>query len=337
MCSAGIRKNKGCELLGIHLRTVQRWSKPNGLKDKRKDALRFPINKLSLEERNKVLMIANSKLYQNLSPKQIVPLLADKNMYIASESTFHRILGAENQLAHRQSTRPAQHNKPRAYAASSPNQIWSWDITYLPTQVYGKFFYLYMMMDIFSRKIVGWSIHEIENSECAAGLVTQTYLDEKIQPKQIVLHSDNGVPMKGATMLATLEKLGVIPSFSRPSVSDDNPYSEALFRTLKYHPSFPLKTRFETIIRAREWCEQFVGWYNNVHMHSALKYVTPQQRHEGKDVAILKRRDQVYQLAKQKNPSRWSRKTRNWSLANVVMLNPDKKRKITMGVTNPLD
>lgn len=331
MRSQGVRKSKACELLGINLRTKERWDQPDGLNDKRKGAPRLPTNKLTSEEYNQLLSTANSKTYQNLSPNKIVPMLADKGVFIASESTFYRILRAEKQLAHRQTTRPAKHHRPAALVAHAPNQVWSWDITYIPTQVRGRYFYLYMMIDIFSRKIVGWNIHELESSECAARLARQACLDEKIKPKQIVLHSDNGVPMKGATMRATLEKLGVIPSYSRPSVSDDNPYSEALFKTLKYHHSFPIKTRFEAMTDASGWCEHFVEWYNNEHLHSALKYVTPKQRHTGQDIAILEQRKQVYQLAKQKNPVRWSKCVRNWSPIAFVMLNPDKKRKSIAG------
>jgi putative transposase len=167
-----------------------------------------------------------------LPPCKIVPQLADTGQYIASESTFYRILREEKQLTHRQLSRPAKHSKPEAYIATSANQVWTWDITYLPSQTRGLYFYLYLIVDIFSRKIVGWSVHDVELSDLAASLIKQACLDENIPQGQVVLHSDNGGPMKGMTMRAMLESLGVLPSFSRPSVSDDNPYSEALFRTL---------------------------------------------------------------------------------------------------------
>jgi len=255
-------------------------------------------------------------------------MLADEGRYIASESTFYRILHAENQLTHRQSSRPAKHHKPDAYEAAGANQVWSWDISYLPTKIRGLYFYLYMIVDIFSRKIVGWSVHEVESSEHAAQLIKQACLDEKINREQIVLHSDNGSSMKGATMLAMLQTLGVLPSFSRPSVSDDNPYSEALFKTLKYHPTFPKWTKFSEMNEARVWCEKFVVWYNQVHLHSALKFVTPLQRHNGEDGAIRHKRHLVYVLAKKQNPERWSGKSRNWSLPEIVTLNPNKKTEL---------
>ena len=327
-CNAGARKHQACEVLGLSMRTLERWEKENGLQDQRKMVKRRPVNKLTQEQRDMVINTANNTIYRDLPPCKIVPLLADSGRYIASESTFYRVLREENQLTHRQASRPSKHHRPKAYEANSANQVWTWDISYLPTQVVGLYFYLYMIVDIYSRKIVGFSIHEHESSEHAASLITQACLDENVLREQLVLHSDNGSPMRGATMLATLEKLGVVPSFSRPSVSDDNPYSEALFRTVKYHSTFPMLDKFATIIEARQWAERFVVWYNNEHLHSALKFVTPQQRHSGADKAIRAYRHEVYQAAKASYPERWSGQTRNWSLPDTVTLNPNKKNKM---------
>jgi putative transposase len=324
---AGARKHKACAILGITVRTLERWEKTDGVQDKRKLAQRVPGNKLARNERKAILAMANSEKYRDLPPSKIVPMLADEGCYIASESTFYRILRAENQLSHRQTTRAAKHHRPNEYTADKPNQVWSWDISYLPAQVKGLYFYLYLIMDIYSRKIVGWSVHENESADWASLLLKQACLDENIAANQLVLHSDNGAPMKGITMLVMLEKLGVIPSFSRPSVSDDNPYSEALFRTVKYHPTFPLFDKFATVVDARIWCEKFAYWYNNQHLHSALKFVTPQQRHSGADSEIRIKRQQVYQAAKQQHPERWSGNTRNWEIHETVTLNPNKKLK----------
>jgi putative transposase len=326
-CGAGARKRKACEILGLSVRTIERWEKENGLQDQRKVVKRIPRNKLTQEQRDRVILTANSVIYRDLPPCKIVPLLADVGQYIGSESTFYRILRAEKQLAHRLISRPARHHRPKTYEANGPNQVWTWDISYLPSQVMGLYFYLYIIVDVYSRKIVGFSVHDQELSSHAANLITQACLDEGVLRNQLVLHSDNGVPMKGATMLATLEKLGVIPSFSRPSVSDDNPYSEALFRTVKYHPTFPMLDKFETILDARQWSEKSVYWYNNEHLHSGLKFVTPQQRHSGADKEIRANRHQVYQVARALNPERWSGQTRNWSLPGTVTLNPNKKNK----------
>lgn len=322
----GARKHKACELLNLSLRTLQRWEKPAGMQDKRCQAVRpSQANQLTEEERAMILTIVNNKEYQDLPPCKIVPQLANVGIYVASESTFYRVLRAEKQLTHRQHSKPAIYHKPKAYTADGPNKVWSWDISYLPTNILGIYFYLYLVLDIFSRKVVGWGIHENESSEIGSALIKQACLDEKVEYNQLVLHSDNGNPMKGATMRATLEMLGVIPSFSRPSVSDDNPYSESMFKTIKYHPTFPIATRFNTIEEARIWMEKFVEWYNTQHLHSGLKFVTPEQRHTGMDKDIFEKRAQVYKLAKLQKPERWSGDIRNWSLPDTVTLNPDRK------------
>lgn len=161
-------------------------------------------------------------------------------------------------------------------------------------------------MDVYSCKIVGWSVHETQSTELAAELLVAAYLEECVQKGQVVLHSDNGSPMKGASMLATLQKLEVIPSFSRPSVSNDNAYSESLFKTLKYRLAYPAKP-FEDLEALKAWVQDFVAWYNNAHKHSGIQYVTPNQRHNGEDMAILQQRTAVYQAAKEQKPSRWSK------------------------------
>jgi len=323
----GARKKKACELFGLSLRTYERWKTASGTIDKRRNAKKRVANKLTKEERQEIIMIANSKKYCDLPPCKIVPLLADEGNYVASESSFYRVLREEEQLTHRQKSKPAKHKRPKECIAKGPNQVWTWDISYLPSTLCGSYYYLYFMVDIFSRKIVGWSIHETESSDYAARLIKQAYYDEKITQKQLILHSDNGSPMKGITMLGMLQHLGVIPSFSRPSVSDDNPYSEALFKTTKYHSSYPSIKRFESIQSARQWCEQFVLWYNTEHLHSALKFITPQQRHSGEAKARLQLRDDVYKKAQKRFPERWSKNTRNWILPEQITLNPSKRKK----------
>lgn len=323
---SGARKDLACELLGVDLRTVERWeTKPE---DGRKGPRTKPSNALTAEERARVLAIANSIEYANLPPGQIVPRLADSGVYVASESTFYRILKTESLLVHRSKSQPRKNMKPEELLARSPNQIWSWDITYLKAEIKGKFYYLYLPMDIFSRMIVHWEIHESESAELASQMITKACKLQGIKPDQIKLHSDNGGPMKGATMLATLQWLGVAPSFSRPSVSDDNPFSEALFKTLKYCPSFPEHGRFPSIAAAREWVEKFVHWYNHVHLHSGINWVTPASRHENRDQEILEKRVQIYEAARTQNPNRWSRSTRNWSRPKIVELNPGRKTDI---------
>jgi transposase InsO family protein len=323
---SGARQSRACEIMGLSPKTIQRWSQSQSHQDGRIEAKQSPSNKLTELEYQRIIKVANQPEYADLSPGKIVPKLADNGVYIASESTFYRVLCAEKQLKHRQKAKPIrQIKKPKALCATAPNQLYSWDITYLPTQVKGIFLYLYLVMDIFSRKIVGWQVYQNESSAQAADLMTDICLREKIERHQVTLHSDNGSPMKGATMLTTLQQLGVVPSFSRPSVSNDNPYSESLFRTLKYRPEYP-EEPFSNLYNARNWVQGFVDWYNEEHLHSEIKFVTPGQRHRGEDVEILAHRKVIYQAAKLRNPSRWSGDIRNWEPIKEVYLNPEKQK-----------
>ena len=292
---SGATQKASCNILGITPRTIQRWK--YDIEDKRVTRIYTPHNKLTIEERKTILKTVNKPEYENLSPATIVPLLADKGDYIASESTFYRILKKENQSRHRGIDKPRKNMKPKALVATKSNQVYSWDITYLKSTLRGTFYYLYFIMDIYSRKIVGWQVYDRESSEYASDVLEAACIDEGIEKNQVFLHSDNGSPMKGATMLATLQRLGVVPSFSRPSVSNDNPYSEALFKTLKYTPIYPDKP-FKSLLSAREWVNTFVNWYNYQHLHSGIKFVTPVQKHKGQDQTILKNRAKVYLKAK---------------------------------------
>ena len=321
----GASLKRAAKTLGLAARTVQRWREKNGGEDKRRGPLNPPVNKLSPEERQQVLSVANSPEYRDLSPKQIVPQLADKGCYLASESTFYRILREENQLAHRQHSRPATHRRPKEKIATGPCQVWSWDITYLRSTIRGKFFYLYMILDVWSRKIVAAKVFPSECARHSAELFVQAFQQYDVDPKVLTLHSDNGSPMKGSTMLATLQRLGVVPSFSRPGVSNDNPYSEALFRTMKYRPEYPSRP-FDTEQEAQQWVDYFVKWYNTEHLHSEIRFVTPDDRHQGRDIAKLKKRRNVYELARQRNPGRWANQLRNWTPIEIVRLNPERIR-----------
>lgn len=324
--SNGCRKKIACEDLGIVIRTIQRWEKAESLVDKRTTRQFEPKHKLTKEERDEILKIVNQPEFRDLPPSQIVPILLDRGKYYASESTIYRILGDEKMMVHRGRRRAPSRRRPEPYTATAPNQIWTWDITYLPSAIRGKFHYLYMIIDIFSRKIVGWSIHDEETASHAADLIEQAHQIEGIKA-ELVLHSDNGSPMKGGTMLAKLQDLGVVPSFSRPSVSNDNPFSESLFRTLKYRPGFP-DDCFSSLMDARHWVGVFVRWYNGRHRHSALKYITPNQRHAQEDFDIMEQREQVLEQAREKHSARWSRETRNWELPYEVCLNRPRQKKV---------
>lgn len=321
---AGARREVACEVIGLCARTLERW-RGGKLEDERRGPKSAPANKLTAEERAEVLAIVNAPRFRDLSPNQIVPLLADEKRYVASESTMYRILREEELLKHRGPMKAPVRRRPNAHVATGPNQVWSWDITYLKSPIRGVFFYLYMIVDVWSRKVVGWEVHDVENADLAAALFEETCIVLRVNPRGIVLHADNGGPMKGSTMVATLERLGVLPSFSRPHVSDDNPYSEALFRTLKYRPEFPSKP-FVDVTAARAWVTSFVRWYNGTHLHSGVRFVTPDARHAGKDATILAQRHAVYESARTKNPSRWTSSTRNWNPVDEVYLNPDQPK-----------
>jgi len=321
---SGARLKKAADIIGLSPRTIIRWRQLGGGQDQRKGPLTAPANKLSNHERQQILDTANSAQFRDLSPKQIVPKLADQGVYLASESTFYRILKEQKMLTHRQASKPAVPRRPKEHVATGPCQVWSWDITYLQTSVKGLFFYLYMVVDVWSRKIIAAEVFAEESMDHSSMLLAHACMVNGVQPEKLVLHSDNGGPMKGATMLATLHNLGVVPSFSRPSVSNDNPYSESLFRTMKYRPEYPSKP-FENIEQAQSWVDGFVFWYNTQHLHSSIRYVTPDDRHFGRAEHILADRKKVYEKARSRNPNRWSRNIRNWNPVHLVWLNPEKK------------
>ncbi len=311
----------------MNLRRLERWEKNPEQGDLRAGPKTMPAHSLTEVEKNMIIEVSMLPAYIDLCPWQIVAKLADSGCYLASESSFYRVLKKDKLLLHRSKSRPAERKRPKDLVAVKPNQVWTWDITYLKSPIRGEYFYLYMMVDIYSRMIIGWHVEACESGEHAAALIEAACLSQSVSKWQITLHSDNGGPMKGSTMLSKLQWLGVVPSFSRPSVSDDNPFSESLFKTLKYRPSYP-NGAFGSIDEAREWVRRFVDWYNTEHLHSGIRFVTPKSRHEGADAEILKNRHSVYQNAKLANPQRWSRQTRNWSPVTEVRLNPGKEKKI---------
>jgi putative transposase len=323
----GARQKLACELVGIASRTFQRWNQGKELSEDQRIYNDAPVhNKLSDAVRQEILRVINLPDYNTLTPYQIVPTLLDLGQYIASESTFYRVMREHDQLQHRAKGTASQRKKPQPLKATGPNKIFSWDITYLLSPVKGQYYYLYMVMDIYSRKIVGWQVHDCESSAHAADLIEDIVHREKIDKNQLVIHSDNGGPMKGATLRAKMIDLEITPSYSRPRVSNDNPYSESLFKTVKYHYTFP-ENPFTSLNEARAWVEKFVLWYNDEHQHSAIKFVTPNQRHNGLDKTILENRKKVIEQARKDHPERWNgRGTRDLTPIEVVYLNPEKEK-----------
>jgi transposase InsO family protein len=324
--ASGAGLQPACSVVGVSQRTIQRWRTRPGGDDRRCGPRRELPNALSAAERARAVEVMRDPRYAGLSPKQLVPRLADEGRYVASESTLYRLMHRYGLRDPRRVVRRTHVTRAnRIHRANGPNQVWSWDITWLPSTVRGRYFYLYLVMDVWSRRIVGWAVRDQESADHAAELIRRICDESGIDPKGLVLHSDNGKPMRGATMIATLQWLGVVPSFSRPHVSDDNPYSEALFRTLKHTPAYP-RMPFASMDQARSWVADFVTWYNGEHRHSGIRYVTPDERHFGREQAILAARSAVYECARRKHPARWSRSIRDWNPVGAVVLNPELVR-----------
>ena len=329
--ATGARLEHACQIAGIDVRTLQRWTAEAEegvvLADARPLAVHAtPAHALSVQERVQVLAVANEPRFAEMPPARIVPMLADEGVYLASESTFSRVLREGGQMRHRGRAKLARKSRPpTTHIAEQPREVWCWDMTYLPATVVGQWFYLYLILDLYSRKIVGWEVHDSDDSAHAVHLVKRTALAEGIHAMvdKPVLHGDNGSTLKATTVLAMLHWLGVKPSYSRPRVSDDNSFVESLFRTAKYRPEFPVKG-FATLDDARQWAAEFTHWYDHDHRHSSIRYVSPAQRHAGDDIAILAERHAVYTLARERNPRRWSGPTRDWTPIGAVTLNPER-------------
>ncbi len=316
---AGARLKNACKIVSLSPRTLQRWRK-DMRDDSRKNNRFVTSNKLTPDEQNAVEKVCCSPEFRDRNPHQIVAILAERGEYIASESTIYRILKERGLLKHRSDSKPPQRHKPEELVADGPNQVWSWDITYLRSSVKGMFFYLYLILDVWDRSVVGWAVHEIQSGHLAAELFNKSCLHNCIQPYQLSLHQDNGGPMIAPEFLSFMHHSHVNLSYSRPGVCDDNPYSESHFRTMKYRPSFPKV--FDSLGHARDWVEEYVQWYNNEHRHSRIGLVTPLQRRTGADIAILDIRRETYKAARNAHPERWSGRTRKWGRPERVVLNP---------------
>lgn len=294
---------KCCDVLGISTRTFFRWQSGEIL-DKRKGAVKAVPKALGIEERAAVVAMACSKRFADETPAAIVATLLEEGTYLASESTFYRCLRADGKVKHRGESRPGHAaSRPPERVATGPNQVWCWDITWLKSPVNGRWFFAYAVIDLWSRAIVGWEVHERESADIAAAMFERLKRDHGITG--IYLHSDNGNAMTASTMLETLHRLGVVLSTSRPGVSDDNAFIESFFKTVKYTAGYPAV--FKDSEHARWWFAAFVNWYNNEHRHSAIGYVTPYQRHSGSDMPLFEARNITLAKAFARNPLRWNR------------------------------
>jgi putative transposase len=330
--NAGASIKAVADLIGICSRTLRRWgidiSGQGFSVDRRKGAPREVAHRFTAKERQRVIDSVNDPRFADLTPAQIVAILAEERMYVGSESTIYRIMRQEGLLNHRGRTRLPRESRPvPVLEATGVYQVLAWDITLLPGPVKGQFYYLYMVIDVWSRRILGVEVHERECSVLASAFFDRVCRDEGISKETAaVLHSDNGAPMRSFTLAAKMAELGVSLSFSRPRVSNDNAYAESWFRTMKYHQSYPLR-RFRELLSVKAWVDVFVDWYNAEHRHSGIKYVTPNQRHYGQADAICAIRQQTYEEAMHRHPQRWSRQPRDWSQPQVVSINHPRPQK----------
>ena len=264
-----------------------------------------PARALSEAERESVIDTLSSDRFVDRAPAEVVATLLDEKKYLCSERTMYRILAAEAPVRERrnQLRRPA-YEKPEL-VATAPNRVWSWDISKLKGPKAWTSYYLYVLLDIFSRYVVGWLIADREATALAKELIEQSYNKQGIQPGQLTTHSDNGSPMTSHGTAQLLARLSVTRSLSRPHTSNDNPFSEAHFKTLKYHPGFP--ARFGSIEDARTYCRSFFTWYNADHRHSGLAMVTPEDVHYGRSREVIEKRKEVLEAAYRTHPERFVR------------------------------
>ena len=322
MAAASLAQHVGvapaCRALGVSRATLYRRRRPA---PGRQQPRKTPARALDDAEREQVLEVLACERFVDRSPAEVVATLLDEGQYLCSERTMYRILAAEqpvrerrNQLAHPRYTKPE-------LVATAPNQTWSWDITRLLGPKRWTYFYLYVLLDIFSRYVVGWMVAERESAALATRLIEQSCLKQGIQPNVLTLHSDRGAPMTSKCTAQLLADLGVTRSLSRPQVSDDNPFSEAQFKTLKYHPGFP--GRFADIAAAVAFCRSFFPWYNTEHRHAGIAMLTPDDVHHGRAQRILEKRGRTLRLAWSQHPERFVHGTpKPQPLPKEVWINP---------------
>ena len=313
-----------CQALGVprssFYRTRERKQMPKETKRKPASSPRT----LKQKEKAEVCRVLNSERFQDLAPREVYATLLDEGQYLCHWRTMYRILGEHDEVRERRNQlRHPNYQKPELLA-TGPNQVWSWDITKLLGPVKWTYYYLYVILDIYSRYVVGWLIAERESTALARELVSQTCNRQEISAEQLTLHADRGSPMISRSLAMLLADLGVTTSHSRPHVSDDNPYSEAQFKTLKYRPDYP--KRFGSQLDARTWARRFFDWYNHEHHHSALGLLTPADVHYGRAEQIIQQRQQVLLAAYEKNPERFVKgPPRPPTLPDAVWINPPQK------------
>ena len=307
-----------CSALNLARATYYRRQKPRSEPRPRP----APPLKLSDDERRKTLDILHSERFADQAPRSVCATLLDEDQtYLCSPRTMYRILAAEGEVRERRNQlRHPNYEKPELLA-TGPNQVWTWDITKLKGPAKWTYFYLYVILDLFSRLAVGWTVQRRESSAIADTLISASYEKQGIEPGQLTLHADRGPSMRSKPVAFLLADLGVTKSHSRPYTSSDNPYSEAQFKTLKYHPSFP--DRFGSLEDARTFARGFFGWYNTEHRHSSLSHLTPADVHYGRAAAILAQREEVLRAAFERHSNRFKgRMPKVGTLPSAAWINP---------------
>jgi len=294
---------QACAVLGVSRATHYRWARPRLVR------LRPPVTSpraLDATERQLVVDTLHSERFRDAAPAQVYATLLDEGSYLCSERTMYRLLAAaqevrerRDQARHPTSTRPE-------LLATRPNEVWSWDITKLLGPAKWTYFYLYVVLDIYSRYVVGWLVAHRERAELAQRFIAETAAKQGIDPGQLTLHADRGSSMTSKPVALLLADLGITKSHSRPYVSNDNPYSESQFKTMKYRPEFP--ERFVSIEEARAFCQPFFRWYNTEHRHSGIGLCTPEMVHTGQAAAIYEARAEVLATAYAAHPERFVRR-----------------------------
>lgn len=299
--SQHISLKQACEELNVPRSRVYRARQPQTPAQPRPT----PPNALTADERVTVRETLNSERFMDCAPRQVYATLLDEGCYLCHWRTMYRILAAHDEVRERRNLlRRPSYTKPELLA-TAPNQVWSWDITKLRGPRKWEHFALYTVLDIYSRCVVGWLIAEHESSELARQLIAESARKQGIEPGQLTLHADNGAPMTSKTLGQLLIDLGIDKSHSRPYTSDDNPFSEAQFKTMKYAPSYP--ERFETLETARVWARGFYRWYNEQHYHSGLNLLTPSSVHYGEAEQVQQQRQTVLSAAYEANPLRFAK------------------------------
>jgi putative transposase len=311
-----------CDALGLARATVYRKRRPPAHGPRRPRPT--PARALAPSERQSVLAALHAERFCDRSPHQVHATLLEEGRYLCAPRTMYRVLASNDEVRERRNQLRHPHYTKPELVASGPNQVWSWDITKLKGPAKWVYYYLYVVLDIFSRYAVGWLLAQHENAGLAQRLIRETCMKQGIEPGQLILHADRGAPMTSKTVAQLLADLGVDKTHARPHVSDDNPFSESQFKTLKYSPGFP--DRFGSPEHAREVSRALFGWYNHEHHHSALSYLTPAVVHYGRADAVLAERHQVQLAAYREHPERFvNGPPRPQRLPPAVWINPPEK------------